>query len=63
MKLYIAVAPDKYELPIAVAGSVQELSRMAGASCNTIASSISHSRQNGRKRSRYHRVEVEDDEE
>lgn len=34
--LWLAVTPDKYELPLAVADSARELARMFGLSHNTI---------------------------
>lgn len=36
MKLYICITHDKYELPIAVADSVNELSEMLGVKPGTI---------------------------
>ena len=43
-KLYIAVTPDQYELPLAVADSVPELSKMMGMLPFTIYSAIRRSR-------------------
>ena len=56
-KLYIQVSKDKYRLPLAVADSVPELSRMTGVSINAIASSIS------KGCSTYERVIIDDLEE
>ena len=60
MVLYIAVTKDKYELPVAVADSVGELSQMTGATKNSILSCISHGKRDGRH-SQYHKVVDEDD--
>lgn len=61
MKLYMYVTFDKYELPLAVADSPRELAEMTGRGTRqTVLSAISHSKY--QKRSRYHKVEVEDDE-
>ena len=38
--MYLAVTSDKYELPIAVAGTARELAKMLGVSANSISSSI-----------------------
>lgn len=47
--LYLAVTADRYELPVAVAGSVAELAEMMGASPKVI--SVAASREScGRKR-------------
>lgn len=55
--MYLAVTPDKLELPLAVACSVQELSRITGVSCNTISSSIFHNRSGKRLNMKFVRVE------
>ena len=39
--LYLWVTSDKYELPLAVADSMEELARMAGVTVGTVTSSIS----------------------
>lgn len=41
MKLYLAVTPDEYELPLYVAESVEELSYKYGLTPNNIRSKIS----------------------
>lgn len=41
-KLYMYVTNDKYELPIAVAGSKSELARMLGKHKDVVCSSFSH---------------------
>ena len=45
---YLWVPSDKYELPLAVAESMEELARMAGVTVGTVTSSIS--RRNRAKR-------------
>jgi hypothetical protein len=57
MKLYIKTTMDDLELPVAVAGSAQELARMTGTTAASIYSSISH------KHKGWARVEVEDEDE
>ncbi|MBS6644022.1 MAG: hypothetical protein KH366_10635 [Clostridiaceae bacterium] len=62
MVLYTAVTSDIYELPIAVADNIQELTQMLGVSRSTIASTICQAKKGGWKRCRYHRIEIEDEE-
>lgn len=57
--LYMLVTKDKYELPLAVAGTRKELGQMLGVSPITIANSITRSRKSGRK-CKYVRVEYEE---
>ena len=45
MTLYMAVTPDKYELPMLIAESKADLARMSGAHITTVCNAI-----NGRKR-------------
>lgn len=45
MTLYMAVTPDKYELPMLIAESKAELARMTGMHITTVCNAI-----NGRKR-------------
>lgn len=59
MTFYIAVTPDEYELPVAVAESASELARMMGTSVNAINSWLSKSKRRHVKRPRYEKVEVE----
>lgn len=42
MKLYLKTTKDKYELPVAVAASTQELARMLGMKNSSVKSHISH---------------------
>ncbi len=55
MTLYVRVTDDKYELPMAVADSVNELAEMTGTTANVIRSSMS------KRRKTFIRVEVPDD--
>lgn len=55
------VTQDKYELPVAVADSAVELSRIVGATVNNIRSSAHHKSHGKQKRSRFVRVEAEDE--
>ena len=59
--LFLRITQDKYQLPIAVAGSVRELARMIGVSRNTIASAICHGEKQHWKKPAYVRVEAEDE--
>lgn len=65
MALYMAVTPDKYELPVAVEDSPTKLARKIGVSVNMILASLTPKRAgyNNRRRMgyRYRKVEVEDD--
>lgn len=59
MVLYLKVTNDRYRLPVAVAESASELSRLTGKKKTSILSVISHARKDG-KESLYIRVEVDD---
>lgn len=61
MVLYMETTKDKYQLPVAVADSIKELSLITGVAYNSIASSISHEKRSKKKSNRFHRIEVEDD--
>lgn len=59
MVLYLEVTQDRFELPVIVADSLQELAALAGVR----KTSICHAMQNAKKKgwkSRYLRVEVEE---
>ena len=53
--IYVATTYDKYELPIAVADTVKELSELTGANKKSIANRVSDGR------SHYYRVEVNEE--
>ena len=63
MVLYLKVTNDKYELPLAVATSAEELARMTGANANTIRAAVCHYEKGRVKNSVYKRVRIEDEEE
>lgn len=62
MTLWMCVSMDKYELPIVVADTSTELARMCGVAKGTAASSIHYAKVSGH-RSRYVKVEIEEDDE
>jgi len=62
MVVYIEVTKDKYELPVVVADSVNELARLCDTSVNNIYSRISHE-EAGRYKSKYKKVYIDDEEE
>ena len=55
MKLYLRTTKDKYELPIAVAASTQELAEMLGMKNSSVKSNISKGNKGWLK------IEVEED--
>lgn len=62
--LYVAYTQDKYELPIAVADTAEELARMLGITANRIYSVISKTKKYGYRYPKYRRVvipEVDDE--
>ena len=68
MTLYMAVTPDKYELPMLIAESKAELARISGTHLSTVCNEIDgrRSRSEGRKLRRdvkylFVTVEVEED--
>ena len=60
MTLYMLVTFDKYEYPLIVTESLDELAEKCCCTKNAISSAICHSRKNGGK-SRFVKVVVEDD--
>ena len=61
MILYMEVTSDKYELPVAIAESPNELAKMTRTSSSIIRSAICHMKESGRVRSKYLKLEVDDD--
>jgi hypothetical protein len=55
------VTKDKYELPVIVADSIEELSEKCDVSVSSIYSAISHSKRSKTGKSMYRRVVIEDD--
>lgn len=60
--VWLKVTIDKYELPVAVADSSAELARICGTTAQSIQSSMSHAKHDGR-RSPYRKIRVEIDDE
>lgn len=58
--LYMAVTPDEYELPIAVAGSVTELSNMIGKKRDLISCAICKKLNGNASGMKFIRIEVEE---
>ena len=55
MTLYMKTTTDKFELPVAVADSINELAQILGRTPGTVASCIS------RRSCGYHRIEIPED--
>ncbi len=62
MVVWMEVTKDKYELPVAVADDAYKLSELTGASVNNIRSTVCRYEHGEIKRSRFVRVEMEEDE-
>lgn len=58
--LWIAVATDEYELPIAVADTAQELANIFGVKTTTIINCVSRGRSGRENGYRYLKVSKED---
>lgn len=56
--VYMAVSNDKFQLPVAVADSAQELAEKMGVTTGTIYSSICHLKSGTTKNSLYHKVYI-----
>ena len=56
-RLYIAVTPDLYELPIAVADTAKELAKMIGTSENSVYSCISKKRSGKKTKFKFLRID------
>ena len=63
MTLYLAVSPDRYGLPIAVADSGRELERILGLGKRTVTSHISKVKHGTLKKQKYFKIEIDDEEE
>ena len=66
MKLYLMTTQDKYELPLAVADSVAELSKMSGTKAKTISEALCHRKNYKRKgqqknHPKWHKIIIEED--
>ena len=62
MKLWLKITSDELELPVAVAETAGELSKMLGVSKNSIYASYSRFRNGDRTTSIYREVDIQDDE-
>lgn len=60
MNIWLKVTLDKYELPVAVADSAEEMAKLCGVSVNNIYSVRSHARARGH-RCRYIVVSVDEE--
>ena len=60
MNVWIKVSNDKYELPIAVADTAEELAEICGVNVNNIHSSRSHAKHRGQK-TRYFKVIINEE--
>lgn len=60
MKLWTMTSDDELELPLQVADTASELSKIIGVSANTIRSAVSHNRARG-GHSIYHCIEVDEE--
>ena len=60
MKLYMGVTPDKYELPLFVADSLKELSKMSGFDYDSIRHRISKKSSGRNKGIKFIRIEFEE---
>ena len=61
--VWMLVTEDKYELPLVIADSAAELARLTHRSQQTIRGAVSRCETGKRKRCRYRRVRITDDEE
>ncbi len=58
MTLYMAVTADKYELPIAVETTLEDIAEVFGISTNAVSSSIAKNRSGKHKGVKFIRVKV-----
>lgn len=61
MVLWIAITADKYELPLIVADTPEELAQLAGVAVGSVRSCYSRYKNGRRKKSRYICVEIPDE--
>ena len=59
-KVYILKTCDKYELPLGVYDSLDDLATAVGLTKSSIASSISHAKNGDKSFCKYERVEIEE---
>lgn len=58
MTLYMAVTPDKYELPLAVEAHAEDIAEIFGTTAKTVYSSISKGRSGKRNGVKFVKVKV-----
>ena len=61
MTVRILVTKDEFELPVAIADTAKELARICGVSNRTVISGALRSKSGKVKKSRYIKVEIDDD--
>jgi len=61
VNLWLMVSNDRYELPLAVAGSAAELARIVGVNKGFIASHASKVRNGTQKKARFIKVEIDEE--
>ena len=62
MKLYMGVTPDKYELPLFVADSLKELSKMSGFDYDSVRHLISKRSSGKNKGIKFLKITLEEEE-
>lgn len=62
MKLYLGVTPDKYELPLFVADSLKELSKMSGFDYDSVRHLISKRSSGKNKGIKFTKITLEEEE-
>ena len=60
MKVYMAVTKDKYELPLAVFRTMEQLAEWAGVRLSTVSVCVKRAREDGRVRTQYREVEIDE---
>lgn len=60
-KLYLAVTPDRYELPLAVCLSADELGRIFGVKGHTVLANLCRKESGIKRGAKFIRIEVEDE--
>lgn len=61
MIIWMLVTNDKYELPVCIADTAEELSRLSGFSVNSIRASVAHVKSGRQKSSIFKKIELEDE--
>lgn len=59
MTLYMAVTPDKYELPIAIESTLEDIAEVFNINVHTVACAISRNRSGKRNGVKFLKVEVD----